>query len=89
MKKKIYGVSIYTMHIQEHNVREIEDESTLENMYFSEESAKQYAQNVWIARASRLRKARRTSAKEFQYTDNFGRQMALRYEIVQYNLISD
>lgn len=88
MKKKIYGVSLYTIHIQEHNVRTIVDESTLENMYSTEEAATQYAQSVWMERASRLYESRRTSPKEYQYTDAVdGRLMALRYEIVQYNLI--
>lgn len=88
MKKKIYGVSIYTMHIQPHNVRIITDESTLENMYSTEEAAEQYAQSVWMERASRLLNARKTSPKEYQYTDAIdGKLMALRYEVAQYNLI--
>lgn len=88
MKKKIYGVSIYTMHIQSNNVRIITDESTLENMYSSEEAAQQYAISVWMERASRLLDSHKTSPKEYQYTDAVdGKLMALRYEVVQYNLI--
>ena len=90
MKKKIYGVSIYVIHIQSHNVRVLTEESTLENMYFTEEAAIQYAQSVWMERASRLLNAHKTSPKEYQYTDAVdGKLMALRYKIVQYNLISD
>ncbi len=88
--KKIYGVSIYTIHIKKHNFRDIEDEATLKNMYVSEEQAEQYAQKILEERVSKIEGAYKpsNSSKEYRYFKDGG-LYALRYEVVEYNLIGN
>ncbi len=86
-KKIVYGVSINTMKIKDKNVREMVEESPLENVFWSEGLAKQYANVVLEERASEIKDSWRIPSSIEHRFIREGGTYAIRYEIIEFNLI--
>lgn len=86
-KKIVYGVCITTMKINDKNVRGIVDETPLENVYCSKEQAKQFATKVLEERASKIKDSWKVPSSIEHRFIRGGGTYAIRYEVIEFNLI--